>query len=266
MSEGAVAAPQRPLLEEFERFGADAPPPVALVHSPGRAAIGASQAPRVAVVGEFNSGKSSLANVLLGGAVLPTGYRVRSPFPVLINYAAKPSLAFELLDRRRIATEWEGVATASAQNVRRLRLGLPIDQLKAFRLIDTPGGATGDDALDERAFNACRRADVAVWCTPAVQAWKGSERLAWLALPKRLRLRSILAVTYKDAIASASDIDRLGARLRAEAGPYFSRIVMIACADALRALPLADRARDKTLWHASGGAAVAAALRAAIAD
>ncbi|KAB2912382.1 MAG: hypothetical protein F9K29_19505 [Hyphomicrobiaceae bacterium] len=265
MSEGAVATPQQRRLEEFDRFGGEAPPLAVLEHSPGRIATAASPAPRVAVVGEFNSGKSSLVNVLLGGAAVPTGYRVRSPYPVLINYAARPSLAFELGDRRRIATGWEDVARAPAQDVRRLRLGLPIDRLKAFRLIDTPGAATGDEALDARAFNACRRADVAIWCTPAVQAWKGSERQAWLALPRRLRQRSILAVTYKDAVASADDIERLGARLHAEAGPHFAGVVMIACADALRALPLADRARDEALWHASGGAAMAAALRAAIA-
>ena len=69
-----------------------------------------------------------------------------------------------------------------------------------------------------------------------MQAWKASEQRAWLTLPKGLRQRGILAVTFTDAIASQTDVDRVLARLHAEAGALFRRIVR---SSALAALGLA---------------------------
>jgi hypothetical protein len=187
-------------------------------------------APRVVVTGEVKAGKSSLINALLGASALATGPVERSALPILVSYAARPSLVLERSDRRRIPID--AFPAAEADDAKRVRLGLPIDLLKACRLLETPGFASGYDDLDRRAQAACRSAQAAIWCTPAVQAWKASEREAWLALPARVRQRSILAVTYKDAIASDADARHLSARLRAEAGPHFGRIIMVASREA----------------------------------
>ena len=93
-----------------------------------------------------------------------------------------------------------------------------------------------DGESDRRSLQACRYADTVIWCTPAMQAWKASEERAWLALPERVRARGFLAVTFADEIASPSDVDRLMERLRAEAGPYFRKVVL---ADECAALALA---------------------------
>ena len=222
--------------------------------------------PCIAVAGEARSGKSSLINVLLGSSVLPTGFNDHIPLPVLVSYASRLSLSLELSNGRRVPTDWLATGPTATHNIRRLRLGLPIDLLKTCRLVEAAGFATGCDDLDRRSLGICRRAHSVVWCTPAVQAWKASERDAWLMLPKRLRERSILAVTYKDAIPSERDAEQLSARLRAEAGPYFSKIVMIANnrAAALGGQP--DGPNTKHPLQASGGAEICAAVRALIAE
>jgi hypothetical protein len=225
----------------------------------------ALQPPCVAVTGEARSGKSSLINALLGSDVLPTGFSDQVRLPVLVSYASKPSLVLEHINRRHVTTDWGAMARTPIDDIRRMRLGLPMDLLKSCRLLETPGFATGCDGLDRRALEACRRANTAMWCTPAVQAWKASERDAWLALPKRLRGRSILAITYKDAIRSERDHARLSARLRTEAGPYFSKIVMIASKEAMRARQLDCRSARDALWQVSGGAEFCAAIRNLIA-
>ena len=221
--------------------------------------------PCIAVTGEARSGKSSLINALLGASVLPTGVGDQIGLPVLVSYASKPSLVLEHANRRRVATDWVTMAHTQVDAVRRLRLGLPIDLLKSSRLVETPGFASGCDGLDRRAFAVCRQASAAIWCTPAMQAWKASERDAWLALHERFRGRSILAVTYKDAIASEKDHARLSARLRAEAAPHFGKVVMIASQDAMRARQLDCRDASDALWQASGGAELCAAVRTLIA-
>jgi hypothetical protein len=232
---------------------------------PDRAARAYAPLPSVAAIGEFRSGRSSLINALLGTAALPTSLKVQIPYPVLITHAPKSSLAFELIDRRRIPTDWDDMVQAPSHSVRRLHLGLPSDCLKSIRLIDTPGYASERYEFDEQAFGACKRADVIIWCTPAVQAWKASERDIWLRLPKRIRRRGILAVTYKDLIPSERDLGRLSARLCAEAAPHFADVVMIASNEAVRARQQQSDGQQNALWQASGGAQLAASIGSMIA-
>ena len=88
-------------------------------------------------------------------------------------------------------------------------------------------------------------------CTPAMQAWKASEERAWLTLPKRVRERGILAVTFEDAVASPSDLGRLLMRLRAEAGAYFRKIVLASDRSAL--LPQPPCEKDSAAGRIRGG-------------
>jgi GTPase Era involved in 16S rRNA processing len=219
----------------------------------------------VAAIGEFRSGRSSLVNALLGTAALPASFKVQIPYPVVISYASRPSLAIELIDRRRVVTDWDGVSRAPAHGVRRLHLGLPASELRSMRLIDTPACTSDGALLDERVLGLCRRADVVVWCTPAVQAWKASEQDAWLALPRRIRQRGILAVTYKDLIPSERDFSRLSTRLSVEAAQHFAEVVMVASIEAMQARQQQCDMRRRALWEASGGAPLAAAVSAVIA-
>ena len=221
--------------------------------------------PCIAVTGESRSGKSSLINALLGARVLPTGVGDGVCPTVLISYAAKRSLTVEHNNHRRVAVDWASAARMPLHSIRRLRLGLPNDLLKSTRLVETPGFATGCEDVDQRALGACRRVDAGIWCTPAMQAWKASERDAWVSLSKRMRARSILAITYMDAIPSQRDRERLRARILAEAAAYFGKVVMIANKHAARARELAVPGTNEALWHASGGAELWAAVRGLIA-
>jgi hypothetical protein len=202
---------------------------------------------------------------MLGASVLPTnlGDQVRSA--VLISYASKPSLAAEYNNHRRVAVDWSAAARIPFHDIRKLRLGLPNHLLKSTRLLETPGFATGCEELDRRAFEACRRADAAIWCTPAMQAWKASERDAWTSLPEHNRGRSILAITYMDAIPSQTERERLMARILAEAAVHFGKVVIIANENATRARQWGAVGDNEVLWHASGGAELRAVVRTLVA-
>jgi 50S ribosome-binding GTPase len=181
---------------------------------------------RVVVVGEFNCGKTSLVNALAGAPVLPASFVTRTSHPTVLGFAARHSLSAETANRKRIRLCWDRLEDAPQDGIRRLHVGAPLERLRTLQLIDTPGLGFGDDDGDQRTLQLCRHANAVIWCTPAMQAWKASEERAWRTLSKRVRDRGILAVTFEDAIASPADIGRLIARLRAEAGPYFRRVVL----------------------------------------
>ena len=181
---------------------------------------------RIVVVGEFNSGKTALVNALVGAPVLTPSSIDHTTHPTVIRYAAKPLLTAETTSRKRKAVAWNRIPDLVPDDIRRLHVGAPLECLKRFSVVDTPGLGFADSESDRRSLQACRGADVVIWCTPAMQAWKASEEKVWLALPKTMRARGVLAVTFADEIASQSDVDRLLERLRTEAGSYFRVVVM----------------------------------------
>lgn len=193
--------------------------------TPAPAVVTRSKPVRVAVIGEFNSGKTTLVNALLGAPVLPTSFTTHTVYTTVVRFAARPSLRAEIAQRRRVPIAWDEVDSGPAQHICRLHVGMPLDPLRTLRAIDTRGLGLGDESVDTRTLRSCRTADVVIWCTPAMQAWKASEQRAWLALPKSVRGRGILAVTFMDQLRSASDASRLLTRLRTDAAPLFRRMV-----------------------------------------
>ena len=216
--------------------------------------------PRVVLLGEFNSGKSTLANALIGADALPTSIHANTRVPLHARYASQPAFILELLDGSRVPLDEQTVVHLQAGSVRVLHVGMPVPRLATFELIDTPGLAQGTDRPDRLVMEACRRAHIAVWCTAATQAWKATEAAVWNALPLRLRSRSMLVATLADALNSDRDRTRLEMRLRAEAGDRFADVVMVSAAE-VEALRTAPRTPDHAeRWLASGGAALDSAL------
>jgi GTPase Era involved in 16S rRNA processing len=180
---------------------------------------------RIVVIGEFNSGKTALVNALAGAPVLPASFTTHTAYPTVLRFARRPSLAAEIAERRRVPIEWDEIDRAPEPHIRRLHVGMPLDRLKALRVIDTPGLDLSDDVLKGRTVAACRRADIVIWCTPAMQAWKASEQHSWLSMPRSVRKRGVLAVTFMDMLRSQAEAARLMARLHADAGDLFRRIL-----------------------------------------
>jgi hypothetical protein len=180
---------------------------------------------RIVVIGEFNSGKTTLVNALLGAQVLPTSFTRHTAYPTVVGFAAKPRLRAEVAGRRRVAVPWSSIDGTPGGHIRRLHVGMPLDRLRTLRAVDTPGFGLGNEEDEARTLMACRGADTVIWCTPAMQAWKASELRTWLALPRAVRRRGVLAVTFMDALPSQGDAGRLLTRLHMDAGPHFRKIV-----------------------------------------
>jgi hypothetical protein len=198
---------------------------VAGLGEPPVAPAGAKQKPLcLVVIGEFNSGKTSLVNALVGASVLPASFTTHTAYPTVVRFARRPSLSAEIAQRRRVPVGWDELDGAPSRHIHRLHVGMPLDRLRTLRAVDTPGLDLADDVLAARTLRACRSADAVIWCTPAMQAWKASEQQAWLALPEAVRARGILVVTFMDALRSPGDAGRLMARLNADAGPLFRNI------------------------------------------
>jgi small GTP-binding protein len=135
------------------------------------------------VLGEFNHGKSTFVNALLGADILPTGI---TPTTASINHvvhAATPSARVLLtsgeskhIDPTQLK-EWVTVVGGRANEVAYVELGYPSELLaNNVVLVDTPGVNDLNEQRAEVTYGYVPRADAVVFLLDAGQALKDSER------------------------------------------------------------------------------------------
>jgi hypothetical protein len=211
---------------------------------------------RLAILGEGNSGKSTLANLLLGNSVIPTFQLPNTRIPTLLCFAASPAISAMMAGGGRAPL----TDTAAQGEMIGVEVGVPIAHLKAFQILDFPGFA--DPWLGYGSMDVARhRVDASIWCTFSTQAWKESERAAWQALPRRMRGHGMLAVTNGDLLRKEQS-QKVLARLAKVAANDFGATVLVASLKAQRALAEDGGVADAALWESSGGSGVLDAVGA----
>jgi GTPase Era involved in 16S rRNA processing len=135
------------------------------------------------VLGEFNHGKSTFVNALLGSEILPTGI---TPTTASINHvvwSANPTARVMLLTGESKYLEpsqlkdWVTVAGGRAAEVNYVELGYPSPLVENnVVLVDTPGVNDLNEQRAEVTYGYVPRADAVVFLLDAGQALKDSER------------------------------------------------------------------------------------------
>ena len=137
----------------------------------------------IVVLGEFNHGKSTFVNALLGLDVLPTGI---TPTTAAINqvlHADVPHAKVVMQSGEQVELtpseirEWVTVAGGHASEVAYVELGYPCEILKDnVVLVDTPGVNDLNEQRAEVTYGYVPRADAVLFLLDAGQALKDSER------------------------------------------------------------------------------------------
>jgi energy-coupling factor transporter ATP-binding protein EcfA2 len=212
---------------------------------------------RVAICGEMNAGKSSLANLLAGIESLPTAVISNTRIPTLLYYAAEAQIWTVEANGKRERLSSDN--TGPRPSIFRIEVGLPSPRLRTIQILDLPGLSDprmGGSDVDLAAHHV----DAAIWCTMSTQAWKESERTAWSMLSPRLAARGVLVATHRDLLHDPRDRQKLLARLREEVGTSFTSIILMSTLDALAVMGKGHRGLSGAAWIASGAEALEAAL------
>ena len=161
------------------------------------------------VLGEFNHGKSTFVNALLGAEVLPTGI---TPTTATINHvvwAEKPRARAVLQDGKEVKVDvkaiadWVTVDGKRAREARYVEVGWPADLIKnKVTLVDTPGVNDLNEQRAEITYGYVPRADAVLFLLDAGQALKESER-AFLTtrVLERSRERMIFVIGKTDLLS-----------------------------------------------------------------
>jgi len=203
--------------------------------------------PRLALMGEFSAGKSTLSNLLLGADPLPVRVTATRLPPIWMSYGDQPGIR-EDLDGNPHPIDMSRLDAVSLDETRLIRLYLKADLLQLCDLIDMPG-ISDPNMSCEVWQNVIGDADSVIWCTHATQAWRQSEAAVWEAISPNLNANNLLLLTRFDKILSERDRNRVLSRVRRETSGLFSDFFPVSLT---RAMEAGD---DREKWQQSGAQA-----------
>ena len=222
----------------------------------GTSVMQGSRKPRIAIMGEFSSGKSTLCNLLLGARPLLEKVTATQLPPVWISFGNAPAYVADL-DGLHHPLDLADLASVPLEGTEHVRIFLESDLLRYTDLIDMPG--ISDPSMSPEVWERMAPlADSVLWCTHATQAWRQSEAGVWNSFPEALRADSLLLVTRFDKIVGDSDRLRVLKRISMETQGMFAGFFPISLTQAIAA------GEDEDKWRASGAEAFSEALFALV--
>lgn len=203
--------------------------------------------PRIALMGEFSAGKSTLSNLLLGSRPLPEKVTATRLSPVWMAKGTDAPYRIDT-DGALELVSLDHLVGIPVEDTRVIRLFFESDILDVCDLIDFPGISDPNMSGDvvERMLEEI---DAVLWCTHATQAWRQSESAMWARFPEAVKARSTLLITRYDKLTNEKDKARVLRRVMKETEGQFGGTFPISLTQALSA------GEDEAKWEASGAEA-----------
>lgn len=200
--------------------------------------------PRIALMGEFSAGKSTLSNLLMGVRPLPEKVTATRLSPVWITHGSAAPYRVDM-DGSTEEISLEQLESVPVEQTRYIHLSVEADLLEVCDLIDFPGISDPNMSSDvwERMLT---EVDAVIWCTHATQAWRQSESAVWEAMPELVRQNSILLITRFDKLTTDRDRSRVVKRVTRETEGLFGGTFPVSLLQAIKA------GENYDLWEASG--------------
>jgi Tfp pilus assembly protein PilF/GTP-binding protein EngB required for normal cell division len=193
----------------------------------------------VAVMGEFNAGKSSFVNALCGEEIAPVGV---TPTTATINILRHGPMGGRAsyhdghvrdLDAPSVAPFLRGLGAEEAAAIRVVEIFYPLEVLRRVEVVDTPGLNSLRPEHESVARDFLVDADAIVWLFAVGQAAKATEKQA-LALAQAAGKR-VLGVLNKIDRASEEEIAQVSAHVAGSLGDLVEAIVPISARRGLEA-------------------------------
>lgn len=204
---------------------------------------------QVVLLGREDSGKSRLANMLLGDAVMPTVPDV----PALEIAAGPVARTVYLMEDGSSQQQQAGQPVPPGTAIVRVEHPLPL----LNKLSLTEVSLTGSPANQKAAADwAMQRADIVLWCT---QTFDATEQALWGSAHEALKDHSFLVLTKADQLLMKGTLPDRIAQLQNVVAEEFYSLFPVATLQAITARG-SDGTPDKDMWDASGGKALMDAM------
>jgi GTP-binding protein EngB required for normal cell division len=248
------------LLEYARDLCARTPELSALLPGAAHAAEAFDRPLLIAVMGEFNAGKSSFVNALCGAEVAPVGVTPTTATVNVLRYGPPGGRVLyhdgraEDLAAPAVSAFLGDLGPEQAAAVRLVEIFFPLEVLRRVEMVDTPGLNSLRPEHERVARAFLIEADALVWLFALGQAAKASEGEA-LTLAQDAGKR-VVGVLNKADQADPEEVARVAAHVQAALGDRIEALVPLSARDAVRS----KQRGDERLLAASGLPALMAVL------
>ena len=204
---------------------------------------------KVAIAGQFSSGKSTFLNALLAKNILPTGItpvtskvnyiRYGDELKIKVNYKDGREEYHDIQDISRFTDQRKGV-----EDIDYLTLYAPLNILKDIVFVDTPGLNSNSHLDTATTIKVLQEVDGIIWLTLIDNAGKMSETEVLQRYLQQYKNKSLCVLNQKDKF-SAQDVEKSVSYVKKSFSNYFSEVIPISAKQALK-----SRSSDKiVLMH-----------------
>src|SRR5271157_3344611 len=167
---------------------------------------------QVAVVGEYNSGKSSFLNAVMGKDLLPVGCLPTTGCITCLRYGENPTIIARYhdgtskslrLDEFQKLSSHNHLERAQQDELQRLQLievFFPSQILEKNTFIDTPGFNAPTEADKQVTDQILAESDVIIWVTSAMQVLAATEVKVLRHYDSRYRGKSLCVISQTDTL------------------------------------------------------------------
>ncbi len=210
----------------------------------------------VAVLGEFNAGKSTFLNAWLGEEALATGVLPTTAHVNVVRWGPRRAA---VVTRHDGSVEELGYADAARlvraepDTIADIAIAAPHPDLRAVHFWDTPGFNSPDDAHEARAERALREAEAIVWLIDCQQALSQTEfdRIEQIEAPES---RLLVVLNKADRLrGEPGALDQVRAHVESHLGNRRVGVFAVSASEALAARrvdPIDADAAGRSGWPA----------------
>lgn len=219
-------------------------PSIELKNAMDRLQIRVEEPMKVAITGQFSSGKSTFLNALLAKNILPTGITPVTSKVNYIRYGDTFRIRVRYLDGR---DEYHDISSIGAftdqrekvEEIAYLTLYAPLDILKDVVFVDTPGLNSQAASDTQTTQKVLKEVDGIIWLSLIDNAGKMSELKVLEEYLGEYQNKSLCVLNQKDKF-SPELVEETMAYVRTTFGEFFSEVVPISAKQALE-----SRSHDK---------------------
>ncbi|MDR1976466.1 MAG: dynamin family protein [Campylobacteraceae bacterium] len=202
--------------------------------------IRAEEPMKVAITGQFSSGKSTFLNALLAKNILPTGITPVTSKVNYIRYGDEFSVMVRYKDGREAFFQVENIAdftdqrSVSADDIDYITLYAPLGLLKDIVFVDTPGlnsQSFSDTATTEAVL---KEVDGIIWLSLIDNAGKMSEAEVLEKFMHSYQNKSLCVLNQKDKF-SPEQVKQTSEYVERAFKKYFSKVIPISAKQAAQA-------------------------------
>ncbi len=201
---------------------------------------------KVAIIGQFSSGKSTFLNALLGKEILPSGITPVTAKVCEITYGEE--IALEVLYKNNNIVNkpieyLNEVDEIENSKISFYRLFVPLKLLKEIVFLDTPGFNSQNESDTDTTNKILEEVDGIIWLTLIDNVGKNSEKEILKAHVKRYANKSLCVLNQKDRLKTQDEIDTSIEYAKKAFEGFFEEIIAISAKQALDSINISNHNR-----------------------